>query len=144
MLKNLFKLSVKAVEKRRNASQKDSYFGKFAISGQACIVRAQYNGPNVEGHVSCGCSVKNFTFKFLSLTTRRTQNIYEELKRLYLDTEKNQQGKYKVRLFIEEESIWPLEIVTNENINRIRYLAQLKGTGLRHVSIILKRSDDRS
>jgi len=144
VLKNLFKLSEKAVEKRQNVSQKDSYFGKFAISGQACIVRAQYNGPNVEGHISCSRSVKNFTFKFLSLTTRRSQNIQEELLRLYLDAEKNQQGKYKVRLLIEEESIWPLEIVTNENNNRIRYLAQIKGMGLRHVSMILKRSEDRS
>ncbi len=78
------------------------------------------------------------------MSTRRTQNIDEELLRLYFDTEKNQSGKYKVRLFIEEESVWPLEIVTNENNNRLRYLAQIKGTGLRHVSIILKRSDDRS
>ena len=80
----------------------DFYSGKFSISGQPCIVRAQYNGPNVEGHLSCGRSVKNFTFKFSSLSTRRTQNIDEELLRLYFDTEKNQQGKFNVRLLVEE------------------------------------------
>ena len=88
MLKNLFRLSLKAVEKRRLASQKDQFFGKFVISGQSCIVKAQYKGLNVEGQLSYGKSVKNFTFKFPSLTNRRVQNIEEELLRLYLDTEK--------------------------------------------------------
>lgn len=37
-----------------------------------------------------------------------------------------------------------MEIVTSDSDNRIRYLAQIKGRGLRHVSMILERSEDRS
>ena len=91
-----------SVERRRLASQTDQYFGKFLVSGQPCIVKAQYKGLHVEGHLSCGRSVKNFYFKFLSLTNRRVQNIEEELLRLYFDSVKNFYGKPKVKLLVEE------------------------------------------
>lgn len=113
----------------QNTLIRHSYSMRIKVSGVLCIAQASFMGEFVQGSLSCSRSCKNHSFKFKKLSGR-TQNMKDELERLYFDTVKSK-GTKQIKLFALEEA----ELSTGNE--EARYLLFIKGAQARLVSLHL-------
>ena len=119
---------------------KDNFQEFFEISGRNCFMNANFINGRVVGHICLSTSTKKMEFDFMPLTALRTkQIIFLELKRLFLDYQRDKNGDFHIVLDVLPEEEYLPKNDFNLLDTRLSYLGRIDGSPVKYLRINLRK-----